>query len=82
VIREDPKNKNILYVGTDMGVYVSLNRGKKWYSLCGNLPTTPVHDLVVHPRENKMIIGTHGRGCYILDVTPIHQMLALPGEKL
>ncbi|UCH98185.1 MAG: glycosyl hydrolase, partial [Candidatus Aminicenantes bacterium] len=44
VIREDPKNENILYVGTDLGIYVSIDKGNTWYSLCNNLPTTPVHD--------------------------------------
>lgn len=71
VIREDPRNKNILYVGTELGVYVTLDRGQTWHSLCNNLPTTPVHDLVIHPRENEMVIGTHGRSCFVLDVKPI-----------
>lgn len=73
VVREDPQNKNILYVGTELGVYVSLNRGDNWHSLCNHLPTTPVHDLVIHPRENEMVIGTHGRSCFVLDVKPIQQ---------
>lgn len=71
VIREDPKNKDILYVGTDLGIYISLDKGASWQSLCNNLPTTPVHDLVIHPRENELVIGTHGRGAYILDAQPL-----------
>jgi len=71
VVREDPKKKNILYVGTDIGVYTSLDRGVSWHSLCNNLPTTPVHDMVVHPRENELVIGTHGRSIFVLDVEPI-----------
>ena len=71
VIREDPQNKNILYVGTELSVYVSLDRGQIWHSLSNHLPTTPVHDLVIHPRENEMVIGTHGRSCFVLDVKPI-----------
>jgi photosystem II stability/assembly factor-like uncharacterized protein len=71
VIREDPKNKNILYIGTDLSVYVSIDRGNNWYSLCGNLPTTPVHDLIVHPREDELVIGTHGRSAFIADVAPV-----------
>jgi photosystem II stability/assembly factor-like uncharacterized protein len=71
VIAEDPRDKNILYVGTDLGVYVALDRGEKWSSLCHNLPTTPVHDLVVHPREHELVIGTHGRSVFILDVKDI-----------
>ena len=68
VIREDPQNENILYVGTDFGVYVSLSKGKSWESLPGNLPTTYVHDLVIHPRDDIAVIGTHGRGVWALDV--------------
>jgi photosystem II stability/assembly factor-like uncharacterized protein len=71
VVREDPKNENILYVGTDLGIYVSLDKGKTWNSLCNNLPTTPVHDLAVHPRDKELVIGTHGRGAFILDAAPI-----------
>jgi photosystem II stability/assembly factor-like uncharacterized protein len=71
VIREDPSNNQILYVGTDLGVYVSLDQGATWLSLCANLPTTPVHDLVVHPRDNELVIGTHGRSVYVADITPV-----------
>ncbi|MCP4710956.1 MAG: hypothetical protein GY869_20220, partial [Planctomycetes bacterium] len=71
VIREDHRDKNILYVGTDLGIYISLDKGKTWHSLCNNLPTTPVHDIAVHPRENDMIIGTHGRSVFILDIENI-----------
>jgi len=71
VIREDPRNKNILYVGTELGVYVTLDRGNTWHSLCNNLPTTPVHDMVIHPRDHELVIGTHGRSCFVLDVKPI-----------
>jgi len=73
VVKEDPKKEQILYVGTDLGVYVTLNRGETWHSLCNHLPTTPVHDLVVHPREDELVIGTHGRSCFILDVKPIQK---------
>jgi hypothetical protein len=71
VVREDPKNADILYVGTDLGVYVSLDAGESWHSLSTNLPTTPVHDLVVHPRESELVIGTHGRSAWVLDIAPI-----------
>ncbi|MBX7171663.1 MAG: hypothetical protein K1X72_11955 [Pyrinomonadaceae bacterium] len=74
VIREDPQNANLLYVGTDAGVYVSLDRGASWQSLCADLPTTPVHDLVIHPRESELIIATHGRSMFLMDVRPL-QML-------
>lgn len=74
VIREDPKRADVLYVGTDAGVYVSLDRGATWLSLCADLPTTPAMDLVVHPREDELIVATHGRGMFLLDVRPIQAM--------
>ncbi len=74
VIREDPSDKNILYLGTDFGVYVSLNAGKKWHTLMNNLPTTYVQDLVVHPREDILIAATHGRGMYAIDIRYIQEM--------
>ena len=56
VIKEDPVNKNILYSGNDFGVYISFNGGKFWYSLQCNLPTNYVHDLIIHPRDNIIVI--------------------------
>ncbi len=73
VVREDPRNADVLYVGTDGGVYASLDRGASWVSLSATLPTTPVHDLVVHPRDDEIVIGTHGRGIFVLDARPIQQ---------
>lgn len=75
VVREDPQHKDILYVGTDLGVYCTLDRGQTWHSLSHHLPTTPVYDLVIHPRENEMVIGTHGRSCFILDIKPIQNKI-------
>ena len=74
VIREDPLMENILYVGTDRGVYVSTDRGDSWSALQGNLPNVPVHDLVVHPRERELVAGTHGRSIWILDVLPLQDL--------
>ncbi len=79
VVREDPKQPSVLYVGTDAGVYVSLDRGASWLSLCADLPTTSVQDLVVHPREDELVIATHGRSLFMLDVRPI-QALAEAGS--
>jgi photosystem II stability/assembly factor-like uncharacterized protein len=76
VVREDPRNADVLYVGTDGGVYVSLDRGATWTSLSTILPTTPVEDLVVHPRDDEIVIGTHGRGVFVLDARPIQQWRA------
>jgi len=73
VIREDPVNKDILYVGTDTGVYVTTDGGKAWQTIGTNLPAAYVHDLVIHPRDNVMVIATHGRGMWVLDVEPINK---------
>jgi photosystem II stability/assembly factor-like uncharacterized protein len=67
VIREDLKNKNLLFLGTEFGVYFSRDAGASWSSLSLNLPVIPVHDLLVHPRDNDLIAATHGRGIWIMD---------------
>ncbi|MCK5137219.1 MAG: hypothetical protein KAR19_15650 [Bacteroidales bacterium] len=72
VIREDPGDKNILYLGTDVGVYVSKDGGQQWEVL-GDLPCTYVHDLAIHPRDNMIIIATHGRGMFVLDADPVNK---------
>jgi photosystem II stability/assembly factor-like uncharacterized protein len=74
VIRQDPVNGEVLYVGTDRGVYVSLDGGKAWQALQGGLPKVPVHDLVVHPRERELVAGTHGRSVWVVDVLPLQEM--------
>ena len=71
VIAEDPTNEDLLYVGTDLGVYVSLNRGQTWDSLSTKLPTTPVHDLEVHPRDPEIVIGSHGRSVWVLNIESV-----------
>jgi photosystem II stability/assembly factor-like uncharacterized protein len=68
VIREDPKNANVLYCGTDIGVYVSRDKGRSWQSVQGNLPASvSVNDLFIHPRDLNMVIATYGRGVWVLD---------------
>jgi photosystem II stability/assembly factor-like uncharacterized protein len=74
VIREDPRNKDLLFVGTEFGLYVSLDAGAIWHPLKGGLPTVAVHDLVIHPREHDLVIATHGRGMYVLDIDPLEQL--------
>jgi len=74
VIREDPFDKDILYVGTELGAYCSIDRGKTWHSLCNHLPTTPVHDIAVHPREGDLVVGTHGRSVFVLDAKEIRKI--------
>ncbi len=65
VVREDSKRRGLLYVGTEHGIYVSFNDGATWQSLKLNLPTTPVHGIISEERD--LVIGTHGRGFYVLD---------------
>jgi len=72
VIREDPENRNILYTGTDYGVFISKDGGKKW-DVPGNLPFVYVLDLRIHPRDNILMIGTHGRGVWVMDANPINE---------
>jgi len=66
-LREDPKNPNLLYLGTELGLFISINGGKNWVELKNNMPTLPFNDLVIHPRDNDLILGTHGRGVWVLD---------------
>jgi len=72
VIREDPVNKNILYVGTDLAAYISTDSGKNWHVLGANLPSVYVHDIIIHPRDNIIVIATHGRGMWAMDANPIN----------
>jgi hypothetical protein len=66
-IVEDPENKNLLFLGTDDGLYISIDAGNKWTKWTNGFPTVPVKDLVIHPREHDLIIGTFGRAAWILD---------------
>ncbi len=72
VIREDPRDEKILYLGTDLAVYISTDAGENWQVLGGDLPVTYVHDLVVHPRDNVIVIATHGRGMWVMDALQIN----------
>jgi photosystem II stability/assembly factor-like uncharacterized protein len=73
VVKEDPTNGNILYLGTDTAVYVTTNGGKKWEVLGSNLPTAYVFDLAIQTQENVAVIGTHGRGCWVIDLLPVRE---------
>ena len=75
VVRQDPRNANLLYLGTEFGIFASWDRGGRWHSLRNGLSAAPVRDLLVHARDNDLIIATHGRGIYILDdVTPLQRL--------
>jgi hypothetical protein len=67
VIREDPSNAAVLYLGTDFGAFITTNGGARWDVLGGGLPTVQVSDLAYHARDNLIVIATYGRGMYALD---------------
>jgi len=67
VVREDPKDPNTLYVGTDFGAFMSTDGGKRWQVLGGNLPSTQVSDIAYQERDNVIVISTYGRGIWALD---------------
>lgn len=75
VIIEDPDKINTLYCGTDMGVYISKDGGKKWMNLNGNMPAAvAVDDMFIHPRDKKLVIGTYGRGVWVIDdISPLRK---------
>jgi photosystem II stability/assembly factor-like uncharacterized protein len=75
VIREGYNEPNLLFVGTEFGAFFSALQGMQWTQLKYNLPTVAVHDIVIHPREHDLVIGTHGRGIYIIDdITPLEKL--------
>ena len=98
VIREDPSNADLLFAGTDLGLYGSIDGGKSWTKVTGSvmsnalagggfgrggggggeprgvLPTIPVYDLKIHPRDHEVILGTHGRGIWIMDIAPLEDL--------
>ncbi len=81
VIREDLENPNLLFLGTDVGAYVSLNKGQTWQRFMAGLATVPVHDLQIHPRDHELIAGTHGRAVYVVDIAPLQQMTPVVAAK-
>jgi photosystem II stability/assembly factor-like uncharacterized protein len=75
VVREDRFNRNLLFVGTEFGFFVSLDGGKAWTPLMKNLPATKSDDVVVHPRDQDLVLATHGRSFYVMDdITPLQQL--------
>jgi hypothetical protein len=73
VITEDPRRRDLLFLGTELSAYVSTNRGESWQRLGAGLPPVPVHDLVVHPRDRQLVAGTHGRSIWVVDIGPLEQ---------
>ncbi len=67
VVREDRRNPNVLFLGTEFGLFYTWNGGMNWIHLQNNMPTLPFNDLTIHPRDNDLVLGSHGRGVWILD---------------
>lgn len=76
VVKEDPENENILYLGTDNGAYVTFNKGGNWEAFNKNLPAVAVHDLVVQPEAKELLLGTHGRSIYKTNIAPLQKVNA------
>ena len=74
VIREDPVNPNLLFVGGETGLYVSTDRGASWRKFMSGFPTVPVHDLKIHPRDHDLIAATHGRSLWVVNIAAIEQL--------
>ena len=81
VVREDPTNRDVLYVGTSLSVYASVDRGATWTKFAANLPSVPIYDLQIHPRDKELIASTHGRGIWIVDVAPLQQLTKTVAAK-
>jgi photosystem II stability/assembly factor-like uncharacterized protein len=76
VVFEDHRNPDLLFVGNDTGVFVSIDGGAHWVKMNNNMPNIPVHDLLVHPRDNDLVLGTYGRGFWITNIAPLQQLAA------
>src|SRR5262249_53870918 len=80
---QDPVEPSLLFLGTEMGLWVSLDAGRHWTPWRQGLPPAPVTALVVHPRDADLVIATHGRGLYVVDdVTPLRTLSAARTEPL
>ncbi|AMC12236.1 glycosyl hydrolase [Lutibacter profundi] len=73
VVREDSTDENILYLGTDEGVFVTFNKGENWQQFTKGLPIVPVHDLAIQKKAKDLVIGTHGRSIYKADITALQK---------
>jgi photosystem II stability/assembly factor-like uncharacterized protein len=74
VIIEDPKNENVLYTGSDNGLYVSFDQGTNWQAFTEGIPNVAVHDLAIQKRESDLVVGTHGRSIYIADISLVQEI--------
>ena len=79
-LEQDPRAEELLFAGTEFGLYVTLNGGDDWFKWTHGLPSVPVRSLVIHPRDHDLVIGTHGRAIYVLDdIRPLRELATNPG---
>ncbi|MBT6035640.1 MAG: hypothetical protein HOJ34_11420 [Kordiimonadaceae bacterium] len=76
VVKEDPKNENVLYLGTEFGFFVTLDKGGRWVQLRGNLPTANVASMAIQERDMEVVVGTFGHAMWVTDIAPFSQMNA------
>jgi photosystem II stability/assembly factor-like uncharacterized protein len=76
VVVQDAKNPDLVFVGTEWGVYVTLDGGKGWLPFRAGMPSVKVTDMVVHPREKDLVVATYGRGLYVVDISPLQELTA------
>lgn len=81
VIKEDATNEAILYVGTDNGLYVSLDQGNSWEAFSGGLPSVAIHDLVIQTKANDLVVGTHGRSIYKTNLMAVQQLNTIKDQS-
>lgn len=82
VVKEDPSNEDVLYVGTDHGAYVSVDRGLSFTIMTKNLPAVPIHDLVIQKRKKELVLGTHGRSFYVASIAEIQKFNDIQSKEL
>ncbi len=80
-VMEDPRNEDLLYLGTEFGAHVSFDRGDRWFRLGKDLPTVAVRDLFVQDRDSDLVAATHGRGVFVLDIEALRQVTSSVAKK-
>ena len=81
VVKEDPKKENIIYVGSDNGLYASFDMGKTFMTMDNSMPRVPVHDIAIQQRDNEIIIATHGRSIYVTKLDAVQKLYDKSAEE-
>ncbi|HUX83645.1 MAG TPA: hypothetical protein VMV20_00295 [Chitinophagaceae bacterium] len=82
VVREDPSNPDLLYVGTDNGLYVSVDQGKDFMAMMGGLPPVPIHDIAIQERDSEIVLATHGRSLYVASLRQVRRLPFLKDQPV